>query len=350
VTMGPETRTAPEIPARIIRPAPDGVGAAGGRNGGKPLELNLEDVQRLAERLLRDARDRVGRLDAEARALEATVATRRKEVEAEDGRRRADLEEEMAREGARLREEIETARREAVERGFAEGRERGHEEGYGKGLEEGREEGRREGREAGHREAHEAETARIRTEAEPLAATLSSMVREIGARRAASLRSAREELLPLAIEIAKKVVKREIRECPDVVLRNVRKAIDLAFRRTALTVQVHPEDAALVEKHAPEIAACFAGIEAIAVRPVEDVGRGGCRVVSNSGVVDMRVEAQLEVIEQALFRKLAEGDPEEESPAPGGDRREASGRAAAGPLDTATPWKGAEEKAEEAAG
>ena len=207
-----------------------------------------------------------------------------------------------------------TLRGRSVEEGRTEGLALGEKTGREEGYRAGFESGYREGREAGYREAGEAERARIAADAAPLIEALTSLVREVGLRRATALREAREELLPLALEIAKKVVKREVRECPEVALLNIRKAIDLAFRKTGLVVQVHPEDARLIERHATEVFGCFAGLEGVTVKPVEDVGRGGCRVVSGSGVVDLRIEAQLELIEQALFRRIEEGDPEPEPP------------------------------------
>ena len=73
----------------------------------------------------------------------------------------------------------------------------------------------------------------------------------------------------------------------------------------------------------------------LAVRSAEDVSRGGCRVTSGSGLVDMRIETQVELIEQALFEKAREEGPEEA--AGGRGLPEAAGSPAA-------PSEGREEK------
>jgi flagellar assembly protein FliH len=301
----PEVR--PQIP-RIIRAA---AGDAG-RAAPGPLELNLEDVQQLAERLVREAREKVTRLTAEARVLEESLAGRRAGLEQAAEALRAEAERDINREREGILSETAAIRAKAAEDGRAEGRAEGlaagREEGYRKGFEEGY----AKGREAGYREGREAEMSRIRAETEPLGRALTDLVRKIGERRTVLLRAVREELLPLAISIAEKVIKREVRECPEAALANVRKAIDLSFRRTALVVQVHPEDVALIEKYAPGIAGSFSGLTDLCVKAAEDVSRGGCRVVSSSGMVDLRIESQLELIEQALFRKIGEADPAEE--------------------------------------
>jgi flagellar assembly protein FliH len=308
----------PQIPTvRIIRPGSED-GPGGGRMGGALLSMNLEDIQGVAARLVRDARERVSRLEEESRGLEVRVAERRAELQREDRDLRRAAEEELSQRRAELEAQAAALRdgaaAEGRSAGLAQGQKDGREEGYRSGFEAGY----REGREAGYREAHQSEMDRLRGEAEPLAQSLAALVEEFGSRREALLQAAREELLPLALSIARKVIKRELRECPEAVLANVRKAIDLSFRRHGLVIQVHPEDLALVERHVPQLTADFSGLGGLTVKTAEDVGRGGCRVASGSGMVDLRVESQLELIEQALFQgnvRTAGGVPAADAPA-----------------------------------
>lgn len=290
--------------SRIIRPAQQAAEAT-------PLELNLEDVQALAEQCLREARERVAELESRAMSLERSTELRRAEAEEALLSARGAADRELAEWKERRRAEEEAARlagrEEGLSRGEAEGRARGQQEGYRKGFEEGY----AEGRQSGYLEAREAERARIAGETAPLCEILTRMAAEITDRRRAIAREARAELLPLALEIAKVVIKREVRECPEVVLHNVRKAIDLAFRRTALVVEVHPDDHRLVERYSAEVFGAFNGLSEVNLRPRDDVQRGGCRVTTGSGVVDLRIEAQLEMIEQALFGALEESCPDE---------------------------------------
>jgi len=56
------------------------------------------------------------------------------------------------------------------------------------------------------------------------------------------------------------------------------------------------------------------GFESIEVRPQADVTRGGCRIVSGAGIVDMTLETQLSLIEASLEsadeRPVSAADPE----------------------------------------
>ncbi len=297
---------------RIIRPD----AAAGARS-----DVNLIDLQRLGEGMVTQTQERVKSLEETVRALEeraleeeAAIARRREEADRELKELRRTYEAQAAARRAEVEADLGSlqsdARARSVEEGRAEGLARGQEEGYRKGFESGY----AEGREKGYSEGNRAERERIESESAPLIALLRRLAEEIGLRRRSLLAEARDELLPLAVEIARKLVKKELRACPEIVLLNVRKAIDLAFRRTSLSIQVHPEDLPLVEKYVPEFLSAFAGTGDLTVKTAEDVGRGGCRVVSGTGVVDLRIESQIEIIEQALFGSLGE-EPDE----PGSD-------------------------------
>jgi len=285
---------------RVIRP----VGSESLASSGEPVELNLEDLQRLGERMVREARERVAELDARAQELERVLALRQAAAERELLEKKEAAERELAEWKEKSLGEARSAYDAGFERGRADGEPAGRAQGREEGFRTGFEEGYAEGRQAGFSEAQEAERARMAAETAPAVASLASILGELEARRRSLEAEARRDLVPLAIEIAKKIVKREVRECPEIALHNVRKAIDLAFRRSSLVVEVHPEDARSIERYIPDLKRSFAGLTEVAVRPSEDVSRGGCRVVSGSGAVDLRIEAQLEVIEQALFGDL----------------------------------------------
>ena len=304
-------------PLRIIRPA------LGAPEGGPSVVsgVNLEDLQRLGERLIRDARERVDRLQKEAEAIEAALRAQRAALGEERARAQQEIAAlheaaicERAAKDAELRAQAQAGYEAGLQRGQAEGNEKGFAEGREAGYRVGAEEGRRAGLEAGCVEGREAERARLAAEAAPALEAFRVAATETLALLERQRKQAHAELLPLAVDIARKIVKREIRECPDVALRNVLKAIDLVYQRANVQVQAHPEDVAALEAHLPEIHAAFHGIKEITITPADDVGRGGCRVLAGAGRVDMRVESQLELIEQSLFGLAV--DPSSPAPTP----------------------------------
>ncbi len=281
---------------RWIRPAVDLPASGPGRLA------SARDLDDLGSRILRDARKRVSGLAQLERELEDRIRVRWEEAEAEARRRLARLEEEGA--AARRRAEAEAKEKSLrVEKegravGFREGFSRGRDEGYRLGVEEGRRDGDREGREEASR--------RLEGELSGAARALSEAAAALRADSERLLKEARDGLFFLAVEIAKKLVKREIRGGGDVAARNVEKAIELIFRRGALVIQVSPEDAAMVERTLKAEPRWAEGFDTIDVRPAADVGRGGCRLISGAGTCDMTLETQLALIEDALLSSAGE--------------------------------------------
>jgi flagellar assembly protein FliH len=250
--------------------------------------------------LLRETRRRVSTLAALERDLEDRIRARWEEGEAEARRRLARAEEEISTSRKRAEGDAKEAKvraeKEGRAAGFREGFGRGREEGYRLGLEEGRRDGQRDGQ----REGREEGARRIHEELSGAASALADAARLLREEQESLLAGARKDLLFLALEIAKKIVKREIHGVGDVALQSVVKAIDLIFRRGALLIQVNPEDAPGVEQALRSAPRWGEGFESIEVRAQADVTRGGCRLVSGAGTVDMTVETQLSLIEAAL--------------------------------------------------
>ena len=129
----------------------------------------------------------------------------------------------------------EAAYRDAYEQGRQEGLDAGHKEGYAAGQSDGEIAGRTL-----------AETL-VREQAEALAAQVARLDGEIGLldQRLA------DELLALAVEIARKLVGHTLAAQPQSVLNILHQALaQLPVQH--ITVRLHPDDAALLRQHAAE--------------------------------------------------------------------------------------------------
>lgn len=267
---------------------------------GDPPVTGALDVDELATQLLFQTRRRVLGLAALERELEDRIRSLWEETEAEVRRKKARTEEEIQatrrRADGELKDAMLRGEKEGRAAGFREGFARGREEGYRLGYEEGRREGQREGRQEGKEE----ESRKLETELSGAAAALAEAAVEFHQKKEKLLTEAQKDLLDLSLTIAGKVLKKEVGRLDDVVVRNVEKAIDLIFRRGALVIQVNPRDAAVVEKALSSDPRWAQGFDSIEVRPTRDVTRGGCRLGSGAGSVDMTIETQLALIEAAL--------------------------------------------------
>jgi len=280
---------------RFIRPA-----AAVPRT--KLERAKASELEDISSEILRDARQRVASLVTLERELEDRIRARWESVEAEASRRLGKAEEEANairhRVEAETKEKLTKLEKEGRAAGFREGFARGRDEGYRLGMEEGRRDGEREG--------HEASSRQLEAEVAPAIRALGEVAAKLAEESDRLLREANDGLLHLAVEVAKKLVKREIQTTDDVAVRNVQQAIALIFRRGSLVIHVNPEDAPLVEKALAAEPRWAEGFDSIAVRPAADMDRGGCRLLSGAGVCDMTIETQLGLIEEALLGGMRE--------------------------------------------
>lgn len=119
----------------------------------------------------------------------------------------------------------------------------------------------------------------------------------------AQLRSRYErELLLVALGVARKVVQQELQERPEIWMAMIRSAVRQAVDRERILIRVPPALAAWLLEHAPELKAQLEDVKEMQIVDDPALPPGGCIVESRYGEVDIGVETQLAVAEQALVR------------------------------------------------
>lgn len=144
--------------------------------------------------------------------------------------------------------------------------------------EEGFEQGRREGLEAGRKDI----LARVH-ELSALMHTLARPLEQLDDQ-------IEEQLVQLAMAVARQLVRRELKADPGQVLAVVREAMAvLPIGARGVRLHLHPDDAALVR----EMLSLTEGEQSWNI--VEDpiLTRGGCKVSSDSSQIDATVERRL---------------------------------------------------------
>ena len=109
---------------------------------------------------------------------------------------------------------------------------------------------------------------------------------------------AERDLVKLALEIARKVIHREVTSDFDIVLTLARVALERLHPRAIAKVLLHPDDLEYVKTHRHELSHSSA-LEFIADL---SVGRGGCIIQSEHGDIDARIEQQFASIERGFFQ------------------------------------------------
>ena len=117
-----------------------------------------------------------------------------------------------------------------------------------------------------------------------------------------------QELASLAIEIAKQIIRREIKLDSGHVVAVVREAIaSLPVSSESVTVHLNPEDAAYVKE------ALSLGDTENSCKIIEDpvVSFGGCRISTSTSQIDATIEKQVAAISARIFGGERDADSDE---------------------------------------
>ncbi|WP_420213861.1 flagellar assembly protein FliH [Janthinobacterium fluminis] len=182
-------------------------------------------------------------------------------------------------------EEIDAIREDARAAAHAEGLAAGHAEGYA----------------AGHAEGHAEATAIGKAASAIELAHLQSIAVEFGTAVAEADQLIANEVLELALQLAKGMLKTALRVKPELVLPVVREAIEyLPVLQQPALLMLHPEDAGVVREGIGE------EIDKGGWRLVEDptIERGGCKIDTASNQIDAQTSARWARLSHALGKDV----------------------------------------------
>jgi flagellar assembly protein FliH len=222
------------------------------------------------------AADQVGRLGMRAFQLN-DVLHEAKQMVVSARQEAAGLVEQARRQANSIRQ---TARKEGHEAGFAEGHKAGHQ--------------------AGRKEAFEASRREFAEQQASLIAMFGQVIDEINAKRADWWAAARQDLIELAIAIARRVVRCVGEREREVVAATLKEAVELAGKRSQITIQVHPKDAETARAFAEEMMSRQEGWKQVPVVESAEIQPGGCRIHWTGGAVDAELETQIDRIGKEL--------------------------------------------------
>jgi len=185
---------------------------------------------------------------------------------------------------ARAQSIIDTAQRRADElaRGAAE---RGHAEGF--------EQGKAKGFEQGAAQGHAQALAESKQRLAEVGDAFANLAAQWDAGAEQLHREAQHAVLEFALRLAEKVVHRVIEADRSVVVDQVAHALSHVLSPTDASVQVHPDDVALLSEALPQLMKELPGLAHVNIEAASDMAPGGCRVTFGEGHVDATIEKQL---------------------------------------------------------
>ena len=138
----------------------------------------------------------------------------------------------------------------------------------------------------------------VNTAAEDLREKLTHTLSELEPLYALIAARAERDLVKLSLEIARKVVHREVTADSDIVLTLARVALERLHPRAVAKVLLHPEDFEYVTARRHELS----NTSALEFVSDASIGRGGCVIQSEHGDIDARIEQQFASIERGFFQ------------------------------------------------
>lgn len=109
-------------------------------------------------------------------------------------------------------------------------------------------------------------------------------------------------LLEISVEIAQKIIKKEIEQGPEVLFNTIVDVLKTSISKdeTKVTLRVNPAEVNEVKQAVPELLN-LSGIDTkIVVLADDEVSEGGCQITTTNGIVDATLESRMRVVMQAL--------------------------------------------------
>lgn len=164
----------------------------------------------------------------------------------------------------------------------------------------------REGYEAGYRAGVAAAHADVQRAAAAQAAQLAAVLTAANREVAAIDAHLADDLLDLALALARRLAGEALRIRPELVLPVVRECLQASGKAHApAQIALHPADAQIVREHLGE--QCAAGGWIISEDPA--LARGGCRLESAGGSLDASLESRWQRLLAAFGREGEWLDP-----------------------------------------
>jgi flagellar assembly protein FliH len=126
---------------------------------------------------------------------------------------------------------------------------------------------------------------------------LTQTIEELTTLRSQMIHATERQMVQLALAVARRIVHREVSLDQDLLIAMARVALERLGESARVTVRLHPEE---FEATAAVRAAEWTGTSVDVVADAR-VGRGGCRVESEFGMIDAGVDAQIQELARALL-------------------------------------------------
>lgn len=133
---------------------------------------------------------------------------------------------------------------------------------------------------------------------------LTNLENQIGAIR----KETEQQIIPIALKAAKKIVSREIELSPQTVVDIVSNNLKAVAAHKKIVVYANKKDVDVLEKNKPQLKQIFENVESLAIRERADVAQGGCIIETEGGIINAQIDTLWSAFERA-FEVLLKANP-----------------------------------------
>ncbi len=106
----------------------------------------------------------------------------------------------------------------------------------------------------------------------------------------------------LAAAIAEKLLRHELNRQPEVTIDLLRETLEIAAGSPSIRLRLHPDDLQLLGEHAEGVVRSMASCGDAELVPDLTIFRGGCVIETRHGIIDAKLETQLQRITSELLQ------------------------------------------------
>jgi flagellar assembly protein FliH len=170
------------------------------------------------------------------------------------------------------------------------------------------EKGRQEGMAEGEKKGFEAADKKFNAEIAKLKEQTAKYFKQLEMSQKEMINGLEHILLRFCMELTKKIVACELATNPDVVLASIKKALSMIADREKILIRVAPGDMETASGSKDFLSSVTERLENVLIEEDARIGKGGCIVESNSGMVDARLGVQMDEIELLVEKAWESSD------------------------------------------
>lgn len=116
------------------------------------------------------------------------------------------------------------------------------------------------------------------------------------------LKTADRDILKIALAVARRILRQEIRQSPEKILEDIHTAIKIVGQSDTLLLRIHPDDLERLTKERAKLIQWAEGVKWLRFEADTNLLPGECIIESRERVVDMRIDAQITALCQEMER------------------------------------------------